>query len=414
MPDFFAPLLSIFTTLSFPLLRSKSAVLPVYSEQKPESGNGISYDYVFLQAPASAIMNDEVQPRNIKYGHIYKIFQDLHYNPLHEPSSVRLKKEYKNKMLTTDLLMFDGQHKTISKMLLADGGDSMIDLKLYLNLSKEQATVLVNTIQSKIIKLGLSKSEFASKMGDEYIQAFSRYETYCKSIPGTVISEDGFIKYFDRAKQANAKKSLIQSRINDFLKMDSHDFNILEMVENKSNLKNKKSIIKETTFINKVLQSLLYTKPITKALGEDELRATEKNNIRIILNLFYEYCLSYDESEVTEDELTKVHRLKSQSSLVLFTSLIRKACEHMYFTGADAELFTKIDLNEKKDALKEVVEKYGEHPIWIQDESHSAKVTQFYNALQKNQTLNSIGEIIKLKLAYLLGVEDLSGSELND
>jgi len=187
---------------------------------------------------------------------------------------------------------------------------------------------LVNTIQSKIIKLGLSKSEFAGKMGDEYSQAFARYETYCKSIPGSIVSEEGFIKFFDKAKQNNAKKSLIQSRINDFLKMDIHDFNILEMVENKSKLKNRKSIIKETTFINKVIQSLLYTKPIKEAIGEDELRTTEKNNIRIILNLFFEHCLSYDENNVTDEELTKVHRLKSQSSLVLFTSLVRKECEN--------------------------------------------------------------------------------------
>ena len=395
--------------ISFPN-GTKTPPLPIYSEKK--SGTSQDFEYIFLQAPASAIINDEVQPRNIKSGHIYKIFQDLHYNPLHEPSSVRLKKNYEGNLLETELLMFDGQHKTISKMLYCDGGNSLIDLKLYLNLSVEQATVLVNTIQSKIIKLGLSKSEFASKMGDEYAQAFTKYEIYCsKSTPPITPSEDGFIKYFDKAKQSNAKKTLIQSRINSFLQLETHEFNILEMLENKTKLKDRKSIIKETTFINKVIQNLLYTRPIQEPIGNDELRTTEKNNIKIILNLFFNLCLSYDESTVTDDELIKVHRLKSQSSLVLFTTLIRKACEHIFMKPGDTKMFTIIDLKENSEKIESAIDNYGNHPIWVQDEQLSTKVMNFYNALQKNQVLNTPADEISLDLAYLLGVNNLTGNE---
>ena len=136
--------------------------------------------------------------------------------------------------------------------------------------------------------------------------------------------------------------------------MDVHEFSILEMVENKSKLKHKKSIIKETTFINKVINSLLYCKPIIHPIGDDELRIRERNNIRIIVNLFHEECLSYDEDNVTDDELTKIHRLKSQSSLVYFTSLIKKACEHKFVMPGDSELFTKIELNQNKDYRKKI------------------------------------------------------------
>jgi len=71
-------------------------------------------------------------------------------------------------------------------------------------------------------------------------------------------------------------------------------------------------------------------------------------------------------------------------------------------------------LTTKKEALKNVIERYGTHPIWTHDETHSIKVTNFYNALQKNQGLNAIGESMKLTLAYLLNVEVLNGSELDD
>jgi hypothetical protein len=131
------------------------------------------FKYVFTQVPISSIFNDNVQPRVMKSSHVFKIFQDLHTNPLHEPSSARMQNEPinggKNKFL-----MFDGQHKTVAKMLVSDGDKSLIDLKIYLNLSQTEANVLVNTIQAKITKLGLTKSEFAAKMGDEFRDEFEK------------------------------------------------------------------------------------------------------------------------------------------------------------------------------------------------------------------------------------------------
>lgn len=399
--------------ISFPN-KKKSAPLPIYLEQKPGINGQIFY-YVFLQAPACALVNDQVQPRDIKSTHILKIFMDLHQNPLHEPSSVRLEKEYTGKSMKTNLLMFDGQHKTVAKMLVSCGKDSLIDIKLYLGLSKEQATVLVNTIQSKIIKLGLSKSEFAAKMGDEYVDAFNYYEESCE-LHKEKITEAGFIKFFPKSKQAGAKKLLIQSRINEIFKMDNNDLNILELVEGRSKFKSKKTIINETTFINKIICNLLHVKPLSVEINEDEIRILERNNIRIILNAFYEKCLYYDENSATGDEIEKVQKLKSQSSLSLFTTYISDLCRHIYIKPAE-EIFTLIDITADKDKIgiiQKAIERYANHPIWVHHGNSSLKVRNFYDVLQKNGTLKYEAENVRLNLAYLLDVEKLKGDELVD
>ena len=404
-----------FVVISFPN-NTSSARLPIYTEVKP-GRKGQVFQYVFLQAPACALVNDNVQPRDIKIAHILKIFMDLHLNPLHEPSSVRLEKVYTGKSMKTNLLMFDGQHKTVAKMLVSCGKDSLIDIKLYLGLSKEQATVLVNTIQSKIIKLGLSKSEFAAKMGDEYVDAFNHYEESCE-LRKEKITEAGFIKFFPKSRQAGAKKLLIQSRINEIFKMDNNELNILEIVEGSSKFEDTKTVINETTFINKIICNLLHTKPLSVEINEDEIRILERNNIRIILNAFYEKCLYYDENSATGAEIEKVQKLKSQSSLSLFTTYISEVCRYIYVKSAAEDIFTLIDITADKDkiaSIKKAIERYANHPIWVHHHGkYSLKVKNFYDVLQKNGTLKYGAESVGLDLAYLLGVSKLKGDELAD
>ena len=77
----------------------------------------------------------------------------------------------------------------------------------------------------------------------------------------------------------------------------------------------------------------------------------------------------------------------------------------------DKKMFTIIDLNENIEKIESAIDNYGNHPIWIQDEQLSTKVMNFYNALQKNQVLNTPADEISLDLAYLLGVNNLTGNE---
>ena len=382
--------------------------LTIYEERKP---NGHVFKYVFTQVPVSSIFNDNVQPRVMKSSHVLKIFQDLHTNPLHEPSSARLEIQPidggKNK-----LLMFDGQHKTVAKMLVSEWDESLIDLKIYLNLSQIEANVLVNTIQAKITKLVLTKSEFAAKMGDEFRDEFQKYADYCEK-NNLDQTEDGFIKFSDIEKQTNNKKTLIQARLNDIIKQDPYDFKILEFVEGNSILKDKKCVIKETTFINKLVLPLLYPKPLKTPINDDESRIIERANINIILNLFFEHCLQYDPTSVSDSELEKIYRLKSQSALNLFIDLIKGCYDYLLVASNDQEILTKKNLNDIKDQLEKAVINFSNHPIWVQSNNASQKVVTFFNTLQKNGSLNKIAESMNLKLAYLLGIEKLKGDDLD-
>jgi hypothetical protein len=380
--------------------------LPIYEEKKP---NGSSFKFVFAQVPVAAINNDAVQPRAMKPAQVFKIFQDLHENPLHEPSSVRLKDPLINNA-KNELLMFDGQHKTVAKMLVSDSVNSMIDLKIYLDLSLQQATALVNTIQSKIIKLGLTKSEFAAKMGDEFKNDFQVYLDYC-SANSTEPSEDGFISFTPKSKQANNKKTLMSSRLNSIIDQSKDALKILNMIEGKSDLTDKKSIIKETTFINKLVKPFMYEKPLKSPIENDEKRSLELENINLILNVFYEICLSYDPKNCTSQQLEKIHRLKSQSALNLFVTLMKACYNHLFVSNNDSEILTKRRLDDKKDNILKVVQLYCDHPIWIQDEGKSKKTQNFYNTLQKNGSLLDIADSMGLKPGYLVGADQLTGKE---
>ena len=308
------------------------------------------------------------------------------------------------------LLMFDGQHKTVAKMLVSDSVNSLIDLKIYLDLSLNQATALVNTIQSKIIKLGLTKSEFAAKMGDEFYNEFQIYSDYCNK-NRIEISEDGFINFASKSRQANNKKTLIQSRIHAVIDQSKLELRILDFVEGRSSLIDKKAIIKETTFINKIVIPFIYVKPLKTPIGNDERRILELENVNLILNIFHDICLKHNPNNCSPIELTKIHRLKSQSALNLFVYLMKACYNHILMGGNDPEILTKKKLLDIKDELIGVVKLYCEHPIWIQDENKSQKTRDFYNTLTKNGSLLDITDIIGLRIGYLIGADKLTGKE---
>jgi len=146
--------------------------------------NGSIYKYCFVPAPIDAIFNDdECQPRLIKMNHAFSIATDLAENPLHEPPACRLQ------LLAGDgrcrVLLFDGQHKALANWLRFE---KSIVFKIYLNMSREQATGLINSIQSKIKKLPLTPFELAAKLSDEYSDKLARYE---EMVGAEACSEDG-------------------------------------------------------------------------------------------------------------------------------------------------------------------------------------------------------------------------------
>jgi len=396
-----------FCEIDFPNGTSKT--LEILSETRPDK---TEYKYIYTQVPISAIYNDDlVQPRSIKYLQVYKIFQDLHKNPLHEPSSVRLSGPFtvgKNK-----LFMFDGQHKSIAKMLASKGIETNLDIKIYIDFDQVQANYLVNSIQSRITKLILTKSEVARKMGDEFRPALEKYQLYCEDI-GVEATENGYLQFVPKADLTRAKDALIQARFQQFFELDQSEFRILDLLEGKSKITEKKLIINETTFINKILKSLMYMKPLNSPIDpDDKERTTERNNIVTALNSFYDNCLAIDLSTATAGEKEKVQRFKSQSVLNLICGLIKEYLKWKLVTSEEDFLAKNLFDPTLKNELNESIIRFSNHPIWTASNDKSPIVKEFYNNLEKNSSLKEVGNKIKLNLSYIAGTSELDGMELN-
>jgi hypothetical protein len=153
-------------------------------EEKNKSG---ILKFCFIEATPEAIFNDdECQPRTIKPQHLWQLYSDVSRNPLHEQPACRIVRDDKSVNLYW-LKMFDGQHKTLSFWI---SGRPKIAIKVYLDLTKDAAVRLVNSVQSKIKKLPLSPFELSAKMAEEWQQRIAEYE----GSEGTEnASEAGFI-----------------------------------------------------------------------------------------------------------------------------------------------------------------------------------------------------------------------------
>jgi len=391
--------------------------IPINTVKIPGKEKKIQFAY--LQIPLNSIFNDDVQPRTVKIKHLFSLYQDLHFNPLHEPSSMRLENELK--VGENKFLMFDGQHKALSKALLEwrekDIMDNvLIDSKIYLNLNKDEATKLVNSIQSKIIKLGLTKTEFAMKMNQEYRAAYSEYEERCNE-DNAMQSEYGFIESRPANERARVKQALFQARRVDVYddKKGESPLKIRKYIKGSKDAPSKidpNLELKETTFYTKLLDKLLFKKPLKEELDRDDTkRSVERMNIRLILEILVE--------SVFEDQDLPPHvkkRIKSQSGLVLWIDYIKRQIEFILnprFPENKETLLLDYALEHDREKLLAFSVKFAKHPIWnVDDVAKTNRVAAFYNDLQKNKNIESHAKEVALTMAYCAGLESLKGSEL--
>jgi hypothetical protein len=395
-------------SISFRVGTNEIKNIPVYTEPVPSRNKNI--EYCFVQLPISWIFNDVVQPRPIKTSHVFSLFQDLHMNPLHEPVGARLENiqiDGSNK-----ILMFDGQHKAVAKVLIEANDKNYnltkIDLKLYLNLSQEEATHLVNSIQSKIIKLGLTKSEFAKKMGNEWQNAFMDYEKRCHDLK-ILPSENGFINDAAPEMRKRRKEALIQARLSQLI--EARDEGETELkIFSLTRTDDKLLELKETTLFTKLLQKLLTVNPLTADLdNDDSIRSTERQNIRAILDVIYEE-LFIESAKLSKE---KISQLKSQSSLTLIVDYTKLFLASTLMIDKN-EVFFSNKIPSLIDRYRKFIVCYREHPIWdyANKSTKTPKVERFYNLLKQNQSLSEVAKSISLTQGYCAGMEQLNGREL--
>jgi hypothetical protein len=370
----------------------------VFEDSWPKSK---TWRYVYVDVPPSAIHNDfEGQPRTIKLAQAWAIFADLQKNPLHEPPSCRITLGKDNK---TELAMFDGQHKTVAAIMR---GAQRITVKVYLNMSKDEAVHLVNSIQSKIKKLPLSPFEMSAKMADEWAAKLAEYEEIVGSEDA---SEAGFIEWLTPGDRTRAKAAFQSALVQDLL--SSPELVMVKFVRRAGQPETELSMITENAFREKLLKRMLQTKPLAPK-GDDgqTLRNREKENILQALNMLNEIVFEPQGAGVplTLDETTRRRRMVYQSSLAYIAVLIRSIYRHELALDQDNALLEKQPTEAQTQKIREAIGRLADHPVWVTDFEDSPKMVAVRDALSKNQDAKTAFEAVGLKLGYLVGADELA------
>jgi hypothetical protein len=382
--------------VKFELPDGSTVESPVYKQ-----GNAAgSFEHCYINAPRAAIFNDEdCQPRNVKVSQAWAIYNDLQKNPLHEPPGCRLEQIGNEKY---KLLMFDGQHKTVASWM---SDYDHIVVKVYLNLTVQQATALVNSIQAKIKKLPLSPFEVAAKLGDEWEHKWALYE---EEVATENASEAGFIRWLTPGDRSRGQQAFREGRLRQLL--DREDLLLLQYVKRQSS---EEGVIPEATFKSKVLAELVYSKPLTEAgeVGEQK-RTREADNIVRVLNHFTAKVFEPAEGTdtlTTEQEETK-RRLVYQGALKFISDMLRRILNNFCTTDTGLE-FIEANIDDEKWAkISASIERLVNHPIWHQDFEVSPKARAVREALLKNQQVKETLKDVGLTPGYILGAEPLSGN----
>lgn len=368
--------------------------VPVFSEENPTG----TFDYAFVQLPRDAIFNDDsCQPRAIRLEHSWAIYSDLQRNVLHEPPSLRTETAIGPSAdgTTVRLLMFDGQHKTVSSWML---GRKRVTAKVYLNLNTAQANELVNSIQAKIKKLPLSPLELTGKMSDEWENKFHEYEDEVGSV---AVSESGFLRWLGTTERTRGKQALQAALVQNTL--SNEDLRITNYVKKPGS---KAPVqITEQQLKSKLLEKLLILEACTET-GEDAqtLRDREAANVVTCLNMFSDYAFepSDDAKTLTPQEQERARRLTYQASLAYSSTLIRQL---WFYVAKKAEPKAMMTHSLDDDQLNEVrigIERLVSHPAWTAPFDTNEQMKKLKLALEKNQEVAKALEDLGLDLSYLL------------
>ncbi len=365
-------------------------------------------NYIFARLPIKYLFNDDVQPRSIKTDQAFKIFQDLHINPLHEPVGARLEYPFNDYEIghqgSNKILMFDGQHKTVARALFHAHGKSYdsveLDVKIYVNFTHDQAVRLVNSIQSLVPKLALTKSEFAKKMSEEFGPLFEDYLTRCES-NGKVPTEKGFVTDAAPQDRRRYKNAIEQTRLRQLMTDEfGKEIEFLKLLHSKD----RNWQLKETTLFNKVFTKFLITKQLTSPLdSEDTKRSIERKNIQLVLQLIFEELLTVS----ADNPIEHVKIFLTQSGLSLIGDLTKSYVHYVLMAGIAEDDFFDPNFEQKiLDHLKEFYRRFRKHPIWSYHHNSGGKrrVEKFFTLVAQNQSLMAISNQICLNMPYCSGM----------
>ncbi len=382
--------------LKFELPDGSFTAVPILTESN-EAG---TFEYVFLALPRQAIFNDDAcQPRALRTEHAWSIYSDLQKNPLHEPPSCRMEQYAEG--VPVNLLMFDGQHKTVANWMM---GRAEVTSKVYLNLTAPQAIQLVNSIQAKIRKLPLSPFELAGKMSDEWENKFHEYE---EEVGSAVVSETGFLLWLGADKTRG--KQALQSALVDSI-LSSPDLRMVKHVRRPGSAPPQVAVT-EQILKTKVVEKLLHMDALSEK-GElaQAARDQEAANVILCLNMLNDEAFEPVEeaTELTPGEVERGRRMTYQASFAFTSGLLRSLWNYIVMKDPGtkapmADVLTEEQLQKLRLGTKRLVA----HPAWTADFNRDDKMKKLKVALEKNQEVPKALQDLGLTLSYLLlGDED--------
>jgi hypothetical protein len=337
-----------------------------------------------------------MQPRTVKVQHLWQIYSDVNRNPLHEAPACRLKKK-DNSQQSYELALFDGQHKALSFWV---AGREVVAIKIYLNLTKEQAVRLVNSVQSKIKKLPLSPFELSAKMADEWQERVGKYEA---AVGTSAASEAGFLRWVETDERGRAKAALEDAILETVVQDDMLDFTKLVAKPGESKELGK---LTESVFRNKVLKPLIHMAPLAEYFAESQkLRERESNNVVKILNIFYTKAFGLNQPS-PQDEI-RAKRLMYQSSINFAAGMLRQLIGYRLASAPPRQLLDKEPTSEQWATIEADIARFLSHPVWTAGFDTSDKMKAVQDALSKNQDAAQALGAVGLKLGFIVGVDQL-------
>lgn len=375
-----------------------SAIVPVHREKNRRR----EYSYVYVDLPRAALYNDpQCQPRNVKISHISAIYADLQINPLHEAPGCRT--EPVDGPLHR-IAMFDGQHKSIATWMM---GRERIMSKIYLDLPASEAIELVNSVQAKIRKLPLSPFELAAKMADEWTNKLRDYEALVGSENA---SEAGFIDHLPPSERKRGLQAFQAAMIQDIL-----DDQSLQFTRYLSETAGGDGSIKENAFKTKVLEPLVYAKPLVETGdAQQTLREQERMNIVRLLNTWVQFAFEPDvpREDLSPQQLERIRRVKYQAALAHVTSVIRQLFSHILYISPPWDLLKGKPDDTAWAKLEAGIKRIAEHPVWTAALDSSKKMRAIDDALSKNQGVQGAFDAVRLDAAYAAGLVTVTADDL--
>jgi hypothetical protein len=381
--------------------------VPILHESTDTGGE--RFPHVFVELPRDAIFNDdECQPRSIKLAQAWAIYMDIKANPLHEPPSCRVGTAEKGVTLR-QLLMFDGQHKTIATWM---HGRQRIVAKVYLDLTREQAIQLVNSIQAKIKKLPLSPFELSAKLADEWADKLHAYEE-AASTAGDDPSEKGFIRWLPAEERNRGKQAFRAALVDEVLSHEQLRFlRYVKRAGSTSPPTPPPVQITENTFKTKVLEKLLHLDPLAEPADESsKLREHERTNIVEALNVLTDLAFEPADpgGDLTEAERDRMRRMSYQSALLYVAGLIKRIYNHeLATTTLERAMLEKEPTEAQATKIKTAIKRIADHPVWAADLDLTQKLEQLREALSKNQDVGQLLPKCGLTPGYAVGVDPLT------